>query len=126
MRAEGKNSFIQSVVLTAFAHHSFLHRKITWKNALNQPERGDLLATDRSGASVEIDPSNSSLGFTHNPECGETPSNSSLRCKHTRAWRTPGNNSLWLVHATTQYTFYTSHSWHSGMTFELFSKILLS
>ena len=25
--------------------------------------------------------------FTHNPECGETLSNSSLGCKHTRVWR---------------------------------------
>ena len=38
------------------------------ENALNQPERGDLqLAQVQTYLSVEIDPSNNSLRFTHNP-----------------------------------------------------------
>ena len=86
-------------MLTAFANHSFLHWKITLKNALNQPECGDLqLAQVQTYLSVEIDPSNNSLRFTHNPsvekllatarsganipERGETPSNNSLRFTH--------------------------------------------
>ena len=38
------------------------------KNALNQPEHGDLqLAQVQTYLSVEIDPSNKSLRFTYNP-----------------------------------------------------------
>ena len=38
------------------------------ENALNQPECGDLqLAQVQTYLSVEIDPSNNSLRFTHNP-----------------------------------------------------------
>ena len=49
--------------------------------SLCKPSVEKLQATARSGANI--------------PERGETPS----------------NNSLGLVHATAQYTFYTSHSW---------------
>ena len=52
------------------------------ENALNQPERGDLLATAHSDERGET-PSNNSLKFTHKPKRGESPSNSPLRCKHT-------------------------------------------
>ena len=64
-------SFIlnNSVKVSQCIHSPFIHFYIgnLMENALNQPERGDLqIAQVQTYLSMEIDPSNNSLRFTHN------------------------------------------------------------
>ena len=99
-------------MLTAFAHRSFLHWKMTLKNARNQPECGDLqLAQVQTYLSVEIDPSSNSLRFTHNPSVEKLPATAPSGANIPECGETPSNNSLGLEHSKAQYTFYTSHLW---------------
>ena len=85
------------------------------ENALNQPERGDLqLAQVQTYLSVEIDPSNNSLRFTHNPSVEKLLATTRSGANIPEHGETPSNNSFGLEHSKKQYTFYTSHSWRAS------------
>ena len=72
------------------------------QTALNQLERGDLQATTDSGANipecVEIDPSNSSLRFTHNPSVEKLLATARSGANIPERGETPSNNSLGFTH----------------------------
>ena len=98
-------------MLTAFANHSFLHWKITLKNALNQPECGDLqLAQVQIYLSVEIDPSNNSLRFTHNPSVEKLLAAVRSGANIPELGKTPSNNSFGLEHSKEKHNTHFTHS----------------
>ena len=77
--------------------------------------------------SVEIDPSNNSLRFTHNPSVEKLLATAHLGANIPERGESPSNDSLGLEHAKAQYTHFTHHihgERAQGMTFELLHKRL--
>ena len=59
--------------------------------------------------SVEIDPSNSSLRFTHNQSVEKLLATARSGANIPERGESPSNNSLGLEHAKAQYTHFTHH-----------------